>query len=137
MEEALRSHMLEMTALQALVGTRINWEARTQGAPSPDVVLHLIDEFPDTLMASAGAWSEARVQVDCWARTHSVARQVANTISAKAALGGLHCLRADIHGVRFRIFVIDRSSDKDTDDVGVIHRTRLDLTVWWAPLPEA
>lgn len=137
MEEALRTRMRDITALHALVNGRINWGTRPQGDALPDVVLHLIDDIPQTNLAGPGVWSSARVQVDCWGRTHNAARLVANTIAAPVGAGGLHCLRETIANIRFRIFVIDRSSDREEDAKGIIHRTRLDLNVWWAPLSEA
>jgi hypothetical protein len=133
MEEALRARLLATAALSALVGDRINWGLRTQGAPLPSVDLHMITDVAQTNLAGPSGWSAARVQVDCWGRTYKAARDVSDTIGPAAGADGLHCLRATLSGIRFRIFVIDRVSDTDTDSAGVIHRTRLDLNVWWNP----
>lgn len=134
MEEALRAKLLSITALTAIVGTRINWGVRTQGAPLPSAQLHLIDERPQINLASPGEWFNGRVQVDCMAETHKVAKDAAQIIAAPASAGGLHCFRGTLGNIRFRIFVIDRASDRDTDGKGIVHRTRLDLNVWTAPI---
>lgn len=131
MEEALRGYLLAMAPLSAGVETRIDWNARSQGDTLPAIVLHLISALPGMNLAGPANWRNDRVQVDSWARTHKAARDVADLVAAKAADGGLHGLRADIAGVRFRIFVIGRASDTDKDSVGIVHRSRLDLNVWW------
>ncbi len=42
MEEEFRALMLATGAITALVGTRIEWGARAQGAPLPSIVLNLV-----------------------------------------------------------------------------------------------
>lgn len=88
-------------------------------------------------LAGPGSWQNARVQVDVWGETHKKARDVANTIAAPAVSGGVHGLRATLSGIRFRIFVIDRDTSTDRDSAvgsGVVHRSRIDLNVWWSKL---
>lgn len=133
MEEALRGHLLAMAPLAAKIGTRVDWNARSQGDTLPAIVLYLISALPGMNLAGPANWRNDRVQVDSWGRTHKAARDVADIVAAKATDGGLHGLRADFGGVRFRIFVIDRASDTSTDSVGIVHRSRLDLNIWWKP----
>lgn len=134
MEEALRARILAMAGISASVSKRVDWGVRTQGADLPAVELHLISTVSPMNLAEPGAWHRSRVQVDSWGRTYKAARDVADIIGAKAAEGGLHGFRGTLANIRFRIFRIDRGSGRDTDSVGIVHRTRQDFSVWWAPL---
>jgi len=131
MEEALRAKLLATAALTALVGTRVDWGVRSQGATLPAVVLHLSADVPTMNLDKPGAWSSARVAIDCWGRTHKAARDVANVIARPAGEGGLAGLRDVLSTIKFRTWVLGRDSDSDTDAQAVIHRTRLDLRVWY------
>lgn len=133
MEEALRARLLATAALTNLVDNRVDWAVRPQGKGLPAVALHLIDDRPQMNLSGSSGWSAARVQADCWGRSFKAARDVANIICRPAGAGGLLGLREKLGGIRFRIFVIDRSSDTDTDGQGAIHRTRVDLNVLWNP----
>jgi len=52
-------------------------------------------------------------------------------IARPAGEGGLHGLRDVLSTIKFRTWVLGRDSDSDTDAQAVIHRTRLDLRVWY------
>ena len=125
MEEVLRAQLLAAPSVAALVGTRVDWGVRSQGAVMPALVLHQISGVPQTNLAGASGWSSDRVQADCWGRTFKSARDVAD-----AASRTLHTLRATLSGMKIRVFVIDRRSDSDSDVTGPVFRTSLDLMVW-------
>lgn len=128
MEEVLRSKLLATAAVSALVGARVDWGIRSQGATMPAVVLHQVSGVPQMNLAGPSGWSSDRIQVDCWGRTFKSARDLADAVST-----ALHGLRETLSGIRVRIFVIGRRSDDDSDDVGPVFRTSLDLMVWHAP----
>jgi len=131
MEEALRALLLGTQGLTAHVGpSGVDWAMMPQGAPYPRVVLHLVSDPAQMTMAGPDTWHRSRVQVDCWASTYKAARDIAAVIAGDDGI--LNGARLDENGVRFRSFVGDRSSDTDktTNDV-VIHRTRVDLNLWW------
>lgn len=134
MEVELRAKLLAMAALTALVDRRIDWGVRAQGEALPAVELHQVGRRRLMNLAGPGAWSTGRVQVDCWGRTFKAACDVADIIAAPVADGGLLGLRATLGNIRFRIFVLDRASGRETDSLGIVHRTRLDLNVWTAPI---
>jgi hypothetical protein len=135
MEEALRTWMLAATGVRTLVGQRVDWALRPQGEAIPpqgaSIVLHLIDDLPAMNLASPSGWSAARVQVDCWARTHKIARDAAAAVSGLA-----NGFRGTLSNIRIRTFVIDRSTDQGSEAGNTLHRTRLDLRVWWNPAQE-
>lgn len=136
MEEALRARLLATAALAAIVGKKIDWGARPQGDALPGLELNLISAIPTMNLAQPGTWRSDRVQADAWAKTHKAARDIADIIAATPANGGLHGLRETISNIRFRIWVIDRDNERDSDSAGIVHRSRLDLRVWWARLQE-
>lgn len=132
MEQELRTKLLATAALASLVGTRIDWGARPQGAALPAVVLHLIGSQPDLHMAGPGSWTETRVQADCWATTFKAARDVAATL-----VTALHGFRGDMGALRVRCRVLSRRADSDGSAETVLHRTMIDLRVWHALQPGA
>ena len=125
MEEVLRAQLLAVTPVTALVGTRVDWGIRSQGATMPALVLHQISGVPQTNLSGPSGWSSDRIQADCWGRTFKSARDVADAASL-----ALHTLRATLSGIKIRVFVIDRRNDSDSDDTGPVFRTSLDLMVW-------
>lgn len=135
MEEALRAWLLASAALRALVGPRVDWAMRPQGEAIPSngaaIVLHLINDLPAMNLAGPSGWSVARVQVDCWAHTHKIARDTAAAVSLLA-----NGYRGTLSTIRFRTFVDGRSADYGAEAGNILHRTRLDLTVWWNPAQE-
>ena len=68
--------------------------------------------------------------MEAWGRTYKDARDVADIIGGRS--GVLTGLRTTVGGIRLRTFIIGRRADTDTDTVGVIHRSTLDVLVWHA-----
>lgn len=132
MEEALRAKLLATAALAALVAKRVDWGLRPQGGELPAVALHVISDIADLTMKGASHWNTARIQADCWGRTFKAARDVGRVVAAPASAGGLHGFRGVLSGIRFRIFVLDRDTGTDTDTVGIIHKSQIDLRVLYS-----
>lgn len=65
MEEALRAIMLADAGISAIVGTRITWGARPQGAPLPAVVLYRIGGEKGYNLGGEAGPLHPRVQVNC------------------------------------------------------------------------
>lgn len=133
MEEAVRRLLLDAAAMKALVGDRVDWGVRSQGAALPAVVIHLISGLPGMTMAGPSGWSQDRLQFDCWGRTYKAARDVADVLAGRGGL--LLGLRRDLPGLRLRTFIIGRRSDSDRDDAGPVHRASVDVMAWHTPLP--
>lgn len=129
MEEALRATLLATAAVASRVGRRIDWGVRAS-ADLPAVRLFEISGLPQMNLAGPSGWSRSRVQVEAWGRTYKDARDLANVIGGRD--GVLNGLRVTTGGVRLRTFILGRRADDDTDSVGVLHRTALDVLVWHA-----
>ncbi|MDB5733223.1 MAG: hypothetical protein JWQ03_3118 [Variovorax sp.] len=124
MEEVVRSKLLGTAPIAALVQTRIDWGERSQGTTLPAIVLHLISDIPEMKMAGPSGWSDARVQVDNIGRTIMDAVRV-----RRAVLAAMLAWYETIDGKKYRAFVIDSSTNPDTDQTGTLHRARLDLRI--------
>lgn len=79
-EEDFIAALLADAALAGLVGRRVNWITRVQGAKIPAVVLQVIsapetssNDGPDDLLSYL-------VQVDCWGGTYLSAKTVARAV---------------------------------------------------------
>lgn len=129
MEEALRATLLATAALTGRVGRRIDWGVRS-GADLPAIRLFEISGVPQMNLSGPSGWSRSRIQIEAWGRTYKDARDIADIIGGRQGL--LNGMRAEIDGVRLRTFILGRRADDDTDTVGVLHRTALDVLVWHA-----
>lgn len=132
MEEAFRVHLLATAGIAAIAERRVDWGMRKQGDPVPAIALHVISDLPDLTLAGVTHWNDARVQADCWGRTFKAARDLGNLLALPVALGGLHGFRGSMSGKLFRIFVLDRDTGTDEDNVGPIHRSQVDLRIFYS-----
>ncbi|MAN12115.1 MAG: hypothetical protein CMN63_06840 [Sphingobium sp.] len=133
MEEALRAYILAMPGIFDAVTKRVDWSLSPQGRPYPSIVLWNISDIEQMNLAAPSGWTRSRVQIDIWADTHKIAKDLSLSIAPRGIKAGLNGLRATFGGYRFRIFVIDRDASTDEDKAvssGVVHRFRLDLDVW-------
>lgn len=125
METALRSRLLADGPVAALVGERVDWTVRPQGAPLPAIVLTLIsDERAQDYKGFIGVW-RTRVQIDAYgadrAEVVAVREAAIAAITPAGTFFGTKFLRAFIDTVR------DLSADIGTD---FIHRDSFDAFVW-------
>jgi hypothetical protein len=124
MEAALIAKLLASTGVTALVGQRINWVRRPQGAALPCIVLHQIDGAPDVHHGGPSGLVQSRVQADCWAETYggakAVARAIETAITAQTFTQG---------AIRFDCILIADERDTTFDETTPIFRTSLDLMV--------
>jgi hypothetical protein len=127
MEEALTAHLLADPALGGLVGPRIFWGERPQGQPLPAVVLLVVDGNPDYAMRGATGLKNTRLQVDCWGRSYSEARQVAN--AASDALHGFLGLRGSVD-VQASFLDAERDLSENSGEGGRLFRRSLDFILW-------
>ena len=133
MEEAFRTRLLATVGLTTLVGTRVNWGLRNQGDPLPGIALHVIGDIADLNLSGGSHWNDARVQADVWGATFKAARDAGNFLALPVARGGLHGFRGVLSGIRFRIFVLDRSNTTEPDKTGtILHRSQIDLRIFYS-----
>lgn len=127
MQAALRARLLAAAPVTSLVAQRVYWVDRPQAAALPAVTLQTIsDERPQHLKGFQ-ALRSTRVQLDVWGDTYSQCRAIAE--AAIAALVPEH--RGN--GIRFDRALVDGPRDLgEQTDTKFIHRTSIDLIVWWA-----
>lgn len=128
MEEALVAMLLADAGVAAVLGARVNWGRRPQGAGNqPYCVLQVISQVPDyTYQGSAGR-GQARVQADVYALSYELAKQAARAL--KARLSGFRGTRS---GVAFDGIFIDDERDlpeADPGEVTNLFRTSIDFII--------
>ncbi len=127
MEEDLRAHLLADAGTAAVAGIRVDWDLRPQGDGLPAVVLQLITAPGDYTYAGSSGLVGASVQIDCWGRD-----KAASTLLARAVMPAMERISGlTVGATKFQgAFLTDRASAAEKDEVGPLHRTRLDYRVW-------
>lgn len=82
MEEELRSILLAAAPITAICGNRINWGAHPQGEPGPYIVLWIISDVEGHTTEGPDGLSVGRVQVDVYASTYGLAKQLSRAVRA-------------------------------------------------------
>ena len=131
MEENLIAHLLADSGLSALVSTRVHPGSLPQDSALPAVVVNRISGAPQYDDKGETGLNEARIQLDCWAGTYSLAKLVARAVIAR--------LSAFDGAVGTTVFVhIMLESERDTRETGGnaaehLFRTSLDFNIWTQP----
>lgn len=137
MEEALTAYLLGATALTTLIGPRLTWGVRQQGAALPALVLNKIDALPDYQMQGPSGLVSARVQADCWASTYAAARGTARAVVGR--LSGLSQSISDgnspetVTVLRGGFLVGDRDGYETEAGGASLYRVSLDFIIWHKP----
>lgn len=127
MDEALRDLLLQHAPIGMIVQRRVDWGIRPQSDALPAIVL-AGNKAPQMIFSGGAGWSRDRIQIECWGRTYKAAKDLALILGGQGGL--LVGYRGDHLGVRLRTIVLGLRSDTDTDTIGVVHRTSLDVLVW-------
>lgn len=126
MEEAIRAVLLASSGVTALVpAAHLNWGEHPQGASSPYIHMMTISAAEGLTMKGPDGMSEGRIQVDCYAPTYLVAKQV-----SRAVIGALHGYR----GGGLRLVRHDATRDSregGTNEAERLFRVSLDFTTAW------
>jgi len=131
MDEALRDLLLQHAPIGMIVQRRVDWGVRPQSDALPAIVLSG-NKTPQMIFSGGAGWSRDRVQIECWGRTYKAAKDLALILGGEGGL--LVGYRGDHLGVRLRTIVLGLRSDTDTDTIGVVHGTSLDVLVWNIPI---
>ncbi len=130
MEELLRAALLGNTALVALVGQRVTWLTRPQGAALPAVTLQIASAPRAYHMAGPDGLIPYLVQVDVWGGSYASMKQV-----SRAVVAALHTLKTP----PLQAFIdsedetAERQDGPDATNSTTFFRTRLDVRVWFTP----
>ncbi len=125
MQSGVRARLLANSTVVGLVGTRIDWGQRPQGAPYPSIVLQTIS---DPRPAHLKDYEEARstlVQMDVYATTYAAALSI-----ARAAIAVLK-VPTTISGKVFGPAFVDGQRDTvEPSGTTNIHRQSVDFNIW-------
>lgn len=127
MEEALRSYLLEIEEIVALVGTRVHWVRSPQGSASPRIVLYRISGLRDMTMQGPSGLVASRVQVDCIGASYGSAKTVARAV--EACVSGWSGIRSDV-AFDGCFLIGERDDFEDADTPDKLFRTSLDFNIW-------
>ncbi|MEG8222418.1 DUF3168 domain-containing protein [Sphingomonas sp. HH69] len=128
MQKALRARLLAASPVAALVGSRIDWLERPQGAALPAITLQVVSGSLDQHMQGLQALQFARVQMDCWGDTYAQTK-----VLIDAALAAI-LPRATAENVYFRTASATQPRDLGEQiSTKFIHRKQTDLIVRFSP----
>lgn len=127
MEEALRTLLLNTTAVTDLCGTRISWGNGPQGQANPRIVLWVVSDNGSPTLTGPDGLSVGRVQADCYGTTYASAKTL-----ARAVRTALDCYRGgDFRGV-FHVGTRDRI-ETGSNEADRPHYVQLDFMAHWRP----
>jgi len=134
-ETAINEILRTDTAIQALVGTRIYYVRSPQSADYPNITFQRRSTQRNRHLGGPSGVSRATFQIDCWATTQKVARQLADFVRLRIDdFGGV----AGDHLIQ-RAYVDDDLDNWEQDLAGkdaIIGRVTLVVGVWFCePLP--
>ena len=119
--EAIRARLVAASSVTDLVNQRVYPQVMPQPPTLPAVVITVVAELPQNSFTGAAATRllEARVQIDCYAKTYLEAHQVADAVDAVVA---------DLNDVDLSA---TRESAQDLyENETQLHRVLLDYLVW-------
>ena len=135
-EQAVRTRLLAIGAVTALVGTRIYQMKLPQATSAAAIRVQPISEIDTVHLRGGRAVSRSRIQVDAYVPesaggdAYAAAVNVANAIFGDGAGSGLVGWTGVADGVEIAgCFRQDRSVDYESDQRLV--RVRQDFIVWW------
>jgi hypothetical protein len=121
---ALRTRLVEDTAVAAVVGAKVYWSIVPQAAVLPYIRLQTVSDERPIDMKGYQARREPRVQADCFAATYGAARGLADKVVAALATP------ETVGGVVFGFVRASGPRDLGEDtSAGFVHRASLDLIV--------
>jgi hypothetical protein len=129
-EESLRARLLANVALAALVGTRVSWIERPQGAALPAVTLQIISPGRAYTHGGANNLADTRVQIDCWGASYASAKAVARAVIPATESAGTQ------GATKFSQSFLDASRDMPVEDLegGMkVYRVSHDFIIWHEP----
>lgn len=129
MEEALVARLIAASAIQGIVGRRVNWGFRVQGEGLPALTLFNASPGRSYTYKGAAGLSGPRVQFDCWAPDFAAAKALARAVIAEVEAP------ATVAGVKFHGAFLDQERGPLIEDLGggrKVHRISLDLFVWFS-----
>lgn len=126
-EAGIRSKILALPAVAALVGTRMAEVLLLQGGTFPAIRYTKIDGAPDKTLAGASSLKQARFQFDCIsAASATEAKSLATALN-----DGFNGFRGTVTGGKIRrASALDDGTDMSDPSMGLFI-IQLDYSVWY------
>lgn len=126
-EAAIRTRLIDDTAVAGLVATRVYWIERIQGQNYPGITLQIFDEDRAQHLTGFHSLQRLDVQVDVWALSHASGKIIKDAVIAALVPQGL------FHEFKFsRAFVRARDLSERVED-RTIFRPSMDFTFHYSP----
>lgn len=87
LESALRAQLLADATVSGLIGTRLYPVVLPEGVQLPAVTYQRVSRTPARDLGGV-AYTQSRIQVDCWGRSYGDAKAVAHAVRAAAGRPG-------------------------------------------------
>lgn len=127
MQGALRARLTNAAAVTNHVGQRIYWIDRPQAQALPAITLQIISDGRPQHLKGFHEIRDTRVQIDVWSLTYATNKTITEAVIAtlvpEDTSNAIRFNRSLVEGVR------DLGESTGTQ---FIHRTSLDLIVWWS-----
>lgn len=132
MEEELVAWLLGSSDLTDLVERRVTFNTRPQASGLPYASIFVVSNLPDVAMDGRTGIAQARVQIDCWAKTYLAAKTVARAVDGRlAAVKHNEPTGPQSIGLQGAFPAGARDSfESQTGGVGDIYRVSLDYIIW-------
>lgn len=129
LDAALRSHLLALTDVSNVIGTRLYSRAAPQGVTAPYVVMLRVSSPGQHNLTGPAAILSPRYQFSCYGTTHAEAVGIASELR-----GALDGFRGALGSARVRWAGIEDERDlyedrSDGEQIGLF-RTDLDVVFW-------
>jgi hypothetical protein len=129
-EKAIRSILIDDSAVKNLVSTRVYPIVRREGSSLPAIVYQQITGARDHVMSGPSGFVSSRFQINCWADTYAGADELADAV--RIAFDGYDGTKENV--VIQCIHVIDEGDmpviSPDNEALN-FHGKRLDIMVWF------
>lgn len=130
MEEALIAFLLADAGLAGLVGTRIDWLRRPQGAALPSITLQNASTAREYVMTGREGLVGYLVQIDVWGSTYKSMKQVHRAVIA--ALGDLNTAPFQGAFLETERETAEEQDGPDATASTTFYRASIDVRIWHA-----
>ncbi len=124
-ESALRARLKAAGGVNAIVGTRIDWDERPQRSAYPAIVLEIAADARPQNMGGLEGFRGTRIWANCFSTTAKEKAELREAVIAalvpEATQDGVTFRRSFVNNV------INRSENTET---GFVHRDLVDITLW-------
>lgn len=130
MEEAFAAYLAGDATLMAAVSNRMDWAKLPQGQETPAIALWVISDIPTYSDEGDAGLTAARIQIDSWALTYALAKDVSRKVMSRLNQNGNQFTQSQIE---FQLAF--KEDEQDSFEVGnagdELYRVRQDIIVMY------